>query len=709
MTENLSSWFEKGRPALFGALENVCRQIDTDIRAGEFNDNRQDITRLTGSELEPKATTTGEFPAGWKDGHEGVDWDWQHCTALEKGAERYDPDGTSSNEASLWRRKVPLFDWKLKYGTLQQKYIALNGSFKKARERFYKLREERDKSREETKLLHALIEAAEQKHGVQILGASSRGTEISRGLRRELDSPHATREGSFTSVGIPENALGALSTEASHEPMVTRGEDKTDTSEHEQLGSTQGESEGRADKDLPPLPVNDEQGVVVKEEPSSDGPVFVSKRCTNKRKRDERDAATPVARIKTESGRSSPEMSLHRCDFDPHESIDLGEAPSAIWTPRKQRQMEFEASQRRMHSVEAAEQGPALEASGYARVGPPPLLSFGSALTPVNINRRLPQPPATAPSGDKPLRRGLTHGIQDLAEDGGVYKKGEHQAQRASSATKGRLDSLLNSPLVADDSTPIHRSIRRQLDYPTTPQVELGVPRPRALPFEGNARTTDKPTGFQTPQSRPPLADTTNTFPKAKAIANKNKRASPKKAPGLLLRNKPVAQLRAEDFKINPKANKGHDYAFSEVVRDKDERAQLPGCVDEHCCGPTFRALAESEYPDDPSVGQWRQNEQKLLEEYLGDYAFQLTGMSREQRKKLWIEARMQTIANKHGKHKHHTSRMRSPPGFWQFDFPNTQEIEAERAEAARREKQKVQERHREAMRPGGRWLFRDE
>lgn len=44
MTENLSSWFEKGRPSLFIALEGVCRQIDSDIRAGEFNDVVRGIT-----------------------------------------------------------------------------------------------------------------------------------------------------------------------------------------------------------------------------------------------------------------------------------------------------------------------------------------------------------------------------------------------------------------------------------------------------------------------------------------------------------------------------------------------------------------------------------------------------------------------------------------------------------------------------------------
>lgn len=596
---------------------------------------------------------------------------------------------------------MPLFDWKLKYGNLQQKYIALDKHLKQAKGMFYKLREERTKAKNETKLLHALIEAAEQEHGIQILGASVRATEISRDLRRGIDASDPTREGSFTSIGIPEDVQEPVPAKESDELTAAEAEDMNSASEHEQPSSTQGGSEGRTDEDLPPLRTNNEREVVVKEEPSSDGPVFISERCTNKRKRDDSDAETTVARVKVERDQSSPEMSMHRCDFNPHESIDLGEAPSAIWTPRKQRQLEWEASQRAMQAFEPTHQAPAPE----PRIERP---DVPSTLTPVNVNKRLPLAPATAPA-EKPLSKGLTHGIRDLAEDGGVYVRGEQQPESARAPTKGRLDSLLNSPSIPDDPTPIHRSIRRRTDAPTTPHIELGVPKPRALPFDGSARTATKATNFQTPQSRPPLADTTNTFPKAKAAASKNKKLSPKKTPGSLLRNKPAAELRPDDFKINPKANKGHDYAFSEVVRDRSERAQLPGCVDEHCCGPMFRSLAESEYPDDPTIGEWRQDEQKLLEEYLGDYAYRLAGMSREERKKLWIEARMQQIANKHGKHKHHTSRMRSPPGFWEFDFPNTQEIEAERAEAAKREKKKVQERHREAMRPGGRWLFRDE
>lgn len=630
------------------------------------------------------------------------------------------------DDISSRKRKVPILDWKLKFANMQQKYVALDKNYKKTKEGWYKLRDERNELRDKVKTLQELILKAEQEHCIQIFGADPQEAETAQLSHSELRSPNPTREEeSVTSDGLSGEVQEPLPADVSNLPAATRTAAKGNPLPKD--------PEGRSDNDLPNLPVNDEREVVVKEEPSSDGPAFVSERCTNKRKRAEEETGTPAARVKTEGGGSSPEMSLHRCDFDLHESIDLGQAQSTIWTPRKQRQKELDASHRMRPSVEG-DDGAAAGWPGYAHAGDskpakfpvnstsgtdtslrtrveaePPAIS-SPVLTPVNANRRLPPHAATMYPADKPLREGLNAGIQDLAEDGSVTRWDGNQGQLPRSATKGRLDALLNSPSLASDPTPIQRRPRPQHDAPTTPSTDLGVPKPRALPFDSISRTLGRSSGLQTPQSRTPLADATNTFPIVKDSAGKRRKsASPKKTRGELLRNKPVAQLRAEDFKVNPQANKGHDYAFSEVVRDKEERAALPGCVDEHCCGPHFKALAESEYPNDPHRGEWRQSEQRLLEEYLGDYAYRLNGMSHQKRKDTWIEARMQQLANKHGKHKHHTSRMRSPPGFWQFDFPSTQEIEAEREEAARREKKKIQERRREAMKPGGRWLFRDE
>ena len=84
-------------------------------------------------------------------------------------------------------------------------------------------------------------------------------------------------------------------------------------------------------------------------------------------------------------------------------------------------------------------------------------------------------------------------------------------------------------------------------------------------------------------------------------------------------------------------------------------------------------------------------------------------GLSRAEKDEIWVEAKAWELAKKHGKHRHRYGRMQSPPGFWRTDFPDTQEIAEERREVETREKQQVRERYREAMRPGGRWIFRDE
>jgi hypothetical protein len=99
----------------------------------------------------------------------------------------------------------------------------------------------------------------------------------------------------------------------------------------------------------------------------------------------------------------------------------------------------------------------------------------------------------------------------------------------------------------------------------------------------------------------------------------------------------------------------------------------------------------------------------KLLEDYLGDQAYRLGTMNRLEREEVWLEAKTRELANKHGRHRHRFSRRQSPPGFWNADFPSTQEMQMDREEADKREKRLVEERWREAMRNDGRWMFRDE
>jgi hypothetical protein len=101
--------------------------------------------------------------------------------------------------------------------------------------------------------------------------------------------------------------------------------------------------------------------------------------------------------------------------------------------------------------------------------------------------------------------------------------------------------------------------------------------------------------------------------------------------------------------------------------------------------------------------------DRQILEDYMGDQKHKLDTMSEEERNDLLIEAKARMLANQYGKHRHAHERPRLPPGFWRTDMTDTQELERDQEEARKLEREKVMERYREAMRPGGLWKFSDE
>ncbi|KAJ5928032.1 hypothetical protein N7466_006988 [Penicillium verhagenii] len=174
-------------------------------------------------------------------------------------------------------------------------------------------------------------------------------------------------------------------------------------------------------------------------------------------------------------------------------------------------------------------------------------------------------------------------------------------------------------------------------------------------------------------------------------------------------RSRPLHRLTLDHFKINPQKNDGLDYAYSAVVRKKDDRKCLTGCTRPECCGGRFRAMARLGGFPAKSPSEQQEEDQRLLEEYMGEDYHMLEGLSAEDRGHLLIEARARAIANQYGKHRHAHQRARSPPGFWRTDMPSTQELESDREVAQRIEREKIEERYREAMRPGGLWTWADE
>ena len=175
-----------------------------------------------------------------------------------------------------------------------------------------------------------------------------------------------------------------------------------------------------------------------------------------------------------------------------------------------------------------------------------------------------------------------------------------------------------------------------------------------------------------------------------------------------------LSHLRPEDFEINPTSNAGLDFAYQEVVRGKAKQRCLPNCTKKDCCGDMFLkavriAGVHNLSMDLPhgSLDDSRTKENEILQEYLGYDVQRLAGLSADERTELINLALTRKFAEQHGKHRYVHERAASPPGFWTTDMPSTQELKADRNMAEQLNRQKVEERYREAMRPGGRWKLK--
>ncbi|KAF7119170.1 hypothetical protein CNMCM5793_008914 [Aspergillus hiratsukae] len=174
-------------------------------------------------------------------------------------------------------------------------------------------------------------------------------------------------------------------------------------------------------------------------------------------------------------------------------------------------------------------------------------------------------------------------------------------------------------------------------------------------------------------------------------------------------RARPLHRLGLRHFKINPYANQGLEFAYDTVIRRKDERKCISGCTRPGCCREKFHAMARlAGAPATTEGSNDGEDEQEMLEDYLGEEKHLLDQLSAEERQSLLHEARARRMANLYSKHRHDHQRPSTPPGFWRTDMPDTQELEHDHEAANNLEREKVKERYREAMR-GGMWKFADE
>ena len=305
-----------------------------------------------------------------------------------------------------------------------------------------------------------------------------------------------------------------------------------------------------------------------------------------------------------------------------------------------------------------------------------PNIEGTDALRPRSVNIPSNSSAATARQlANAKRKREERHKISILSEDGDdhgtrVATPESHVPPRDN--VRRRLDSLLEKPTPGREPLSTRRTPASTTPRPPKPRTANVTPR-EPTPFE--YRT---PLGLEPP---PP-------------------QASPEDEP---LRSRPWQSLGLSDFKINRKFM-GSDFAFSETFRGRERRRCLPGCTKPDCCGNAFRKAVEM------GAITTNKTDAEVLEQYLGRNFVQImAAYSPDKRQDLVIQAQAYDLANQHGKHRQAYERPRTPPGFWRTDMPNTQEAAEDRAKAQEMERQKVEERWREAMRDGGRWIFRDE
>ena len=247
-----------------------------------------------------------------------------------------------------------------------------------------------------------------------------------------------------------------------------------------------------------------------------------------------------------------------------------------------------------------------------------------------------------------------------------------------------------------DPTTP--RSLpakRSELHHRPGDKTELGEFEPVKATmdrYSKSAQADSKRTRNVTAFRKPPVVDYPGTRPDDEP-----------------LRARPVHRLGLQDFKINPAHS---EYAYHETVRKHDEKKCLSGCTDRHCvrCKGLREFIINSGYKTAQKPGESENDaDWRLMQDFLGDNRRKLRSMSAKEKSDLLTEAKVKEFANRYGSHRQAFSRAREPPGFWEVDFPTTQEDVRDRMAAEVMEREKVQERYWEAMRPKGKWIFLDE
>ncbi|KAL2107299.1 hypothetical protein VUR80DRAFT_5428 [Thermomyces stellatus] len=720
----MAFWFDTGRHAIFESLAEVCDRIDSGLKA-EQEKARTELESLRSQAAQvdrlaqenqslraqlrqlqqrldspktpqnPQQLLAGQQPPGPSRIRGSNE---QHLQPLTPQSANQPPRSNAPPVATVSDDNV---DWKREAAKNATKYHRIRAELDIAKDALVKRLAEVEDWKTYAERLKKKVAEFEAKYEAE--GARGGASASDAPGPRARDSCNAFSDGT-KHRGLPRGGDGQPEAGTRTDSSVTAGSTRElmPSSPPRKMSSTDGqedccptqsdsteENQENSEMALPDLPRQENlpEGPMIKKEPSSDIPVVVSERSMRKRKRrgSEEQQRSPL-RVKQEDDEPDPPVTADLCDFSPATSVDLDEPGTRLDTPRKHRQLEaIRTGGLNSHGLNARDE------AASARPGTGRISNTSRALQPLSPNVRTPQP-------QRPLKKGIGHAVSEVAEDGGIYEvpSAKPTVPPRTEPTTGRLAGLLNRPAVEAESPLIRQKDRldrtpRLPPDPSWPQA----PQPRELPF--GKHTRDR---LKAQEDKIPRAST------ASPGCGTSKHGSKGSTPAA--RSKPPSDLRLEDFKINPDFNNGYDYAYTEVVRNKDERACIPGCVDMDCCGKHFRAMALAERGNGPRTPAQLAEDRRLLENYLGDEAYRLFSMTKEEKDEVWLEAKTRELADRIGKHRHRFTRMKSPPGFWRTDFPSTQEEEQDKAAAVQREKEMIHERYREAMRPGGKWVFKD-
>ena len=355
-------------------------------------------------------------------------------------------------------------------------------------------------------------------------------------------------------------------------------------------------------------------------------------------------------------------------------------------------------------------------------------------------------------------RRDLPRRISDEVKQSGTSRKRKHHlAEEVVSVTEDGHGLRSNLKTISPTKKMKADHTLKALLTDQTPAKRQTI-TPKTDP-SNRKRTRDSAGGFHavTPNSayfeRPGLIDMTEPHQPPKSIKSPRITALTSKAPAFKppppgpitpqtaqrrsprkratpLRQRRIEDLTPSDFKLNPAAHGDLNLETLDPVRTRAERANFHNCTDPNCasCGPALRDLARN-IPDLTVGGElWRSTQEdldsegnsitedeKILRHHLGS-AFSLSAIrdmarhSAAEYDELFLTAKTHLVAERWGRHKlRPNARARSPPGYWDVDMPTTQQMEEQGLERERREREVVGERWRQAMRRGGKWIFKDE